>query len=90
MKQCEDFMLFQVSTYLYWVFKFRDKYLIFALYLLGKKFGDKFFALLWDQYSSWTMSEMVKYKAVSFKKDQIPALYFTMSDIVHKTEWVYW
>jgi hypothetical protein len=27
---------------------------------------------------------------VSFKKDQIPVLYFTMSDIVHKTEWVYW
>ena len=26
---------------------------------------------------------MVKYRAVSFKKDQIAALYFTMSDIVH-------
>ena len=26
---------------------------------------------------------MVKYGAVSFKKDQIAALYFTMSDIVH-------
>ena len=25
----------------------------------------------------------VKYRAVSFKKDQIAALYFTMSDIVH-------
>ena len=31
----------------------------------------------------WTMSDMVKYRAVSFKKDQIVALYFTMSDIVH-------
>ena len=30
----------------------------------------------------WTMLDMVKYKAVSFKKDQIVALYFTMSDIV--------
>ena len=30
------------------------------------------------------MSDMVKYRAVSFKKDQIAALYFTMSDIVHK------
>ena len=29
------------------------------------------------------MSDMVKYKAVSFKKTQIVALYFTMSDIVH-------
>ena len=29
------------------------------------------------------MSDMVKYKAVSFEKDQIAALYFTMSDIVH-------
>ena len=29
------------------------------------------------------MSDMVKYRAVSFKKDQIAALYFTMSDIVH-------
>ena len=29
------------------------------------------------------MSDMVKYGAVSFKKDQIAALYFTMSDIVH-------
>jgi hypothetical protein len=28
------------------------------------------------------MSDMVKYRAVSFKKDQIAALYFTMSDIV--------
>ena len=27
------------------------------------------------------MSDMVKYGAVSFKKDQIAALYFTMSDI---------
>ena len=27
---------------------------------------------------------MVKYRAVSFKKDQIAALYFTMSDIVHQ------
>ena len=26
---------------------------------------------------------MAKYRAVSFKKDQIAALYFTMSDIVH-------
>ena len=26
---------------------------------------------------------MVKYRAVSFKKDQIAALYFTMSDIFH-------
>ena len=26
---------------------------------------------------------MVKYRAVSFKKDQIAALYFTKSDIVH-------
>ena len=32
----------------------------------------------------WTMSNMVKYRAVSFKKDQIAALYFTMSDIVHQ------
>jgi hypothetical protein len=31
-----------------------------------------------------TMSDMVKYRAVSFKKDQIAALFFTMSDIVHK------
>ena len=30
------------------------------------------------------MSDMVKYRAVSFKKDQIAALYFTMSDIVHR------
>ena len=30
------------------------------------------------------MSDMVVYRAVSFKKDQITALYFTMSDIVHK------
>jgi hypothetical protein len=29
------------------------------------------------------MSDMEKYSAVSFKKDQIAALYFTMSDIVH-------
>ena len=29
---------------------------------------------------------MVKYRAVSFKKDQIVALYFTMSDIVHTLE----
>ena len=29
------------------------------------------------------MSNMVKYRAVSFKKDQIAALYFTMSAIVH-------
>ena len=29
------------------------------------------------------MSDMVKYRAVSFKKDQIAALYFTMSEIVH-------
>ena len=29
------------------------------------------------------MPDMVKYRAVSFKKDQIAALYFTMSDIVH-------
>ena len=28
------------------------------------------------------MSDMEKYSAVSFKKDQIAALYFTMSDIV--------
>ena len=27
---------------------------------------------------------MVKYRAVSYKKDHIVALYFTMSDIVHK------
>ena len=26
---------------------------------------------------------MIKYMAVSFKKDQIAALYFTMSNIVH-------
>ena len=31
----------------------------------------------------WTMSDMVKYRGVGFKKDQIAALYFTMSDIVH-------
>ena len=31
------------------------------------------------------MSDMVKYRTVSFKKDQIVALYFTMSDIVHIT-----
>ena len=31
----------------------------------------------------WTMSDMVKYRVVSFKKDQIAALYFIMSDIVH-------
>ena len=37
MKQCEDFMLFQVS---------RDKYLVFALYLVGNMFGENFFALL--------------------------------------------
>ena len=30
-------------------------------------------------------SDMVKYRAVSFKKDQIAALYFTMSDIVHSS-----
>jgi hypothetical protein len=29
------------------------------------------------------MSDMVKYRAVRFKKDKIAALYFTMSDIVH-------
>ena len=29
------------------------------------------------------MSDMVKYRDVSFKKDQIAALYFTLSDIVH-------
>ena len=29
-----------------------------------------------------TMSDMVKYRAVSFKKDQIAALYFIMSDIL--------
>ena len=29
------------------------------------------------------MSDTVKYRAMSFKKDQIAALYFTMSDIVH-------
>ena len=28
------------------------------------------------------MSDLVIYRAVSFKKDQIAALYFTMSDIV--------
>ena len=27
---------------------------------------------------------MAKYRAVSFKKDQIAALYFIMSDIVHE------
>ena len=32
----------------------------------------------------WTMSDMVKYRAVSFKKDKIAALYFTMSDIVYE------
>ena len=32
----------------------------------------------------WTMSEMVQYKGKSFKKDQRVALYFTMSDIVHR------
>ena len=31
----------------------------------------------------WTMSDMVQYRAVSYKKDQIAALYFTMSGIVH-------
>ena len=31
------------------------------------------------------MSDMVKYRAVSFKKYQIAALYFTMSDIVHES-----
>ena len=36
MKQCEDFMLFQVR---------RDKYLAFAFYLIGKNFGDNFFFL---------------------------------------------
>ena len=30
------------------------------------------------------MSDIVKYKGVSSKKDQIAALYFTMSDIVHE------
>jgi hypothetical protein len=30
------------------------------------------------------MSDTVKYRAVRFKKDQIAALYFTMSDIVHE------
>ena len=29
------------------------------------------------------MSDMVKYRVVSLKKDQVAALYFTMSDIVH-------
>ena len=28
--------------------------------------------------------DMVKYRAISFKKDHIAALYFTMSDIVHR------
>jgi hypothetical protein len=32
------------------------------------------------------MSDMAKYRAVSFKKDQIAALYFTMSDIVHEVD----
>ena len=36
------------------------------------------------KYTYWTMLDMVKYRAVSFKKDQIAAMYFTMSDIVHK------
>jgi hypothetical protein len=35
----------------------------------------------------WTMSDMVKYRAVIFKKDQIAALYFTMSDIVHSVDY---
>ena len=30
------------------------------------------------------MSNMVKYRGGSFKKDQIAALYLTMSDIVHR------
>ena len=34
-------------------------------------------------YNQWTMSDMVKYRAVNFKKDQIAALYFTMSDKAH-------
>ena len=29
------------------------------------------------------MSDMVKYRAVNFKKEQIAALYFTMSDKAH-------
>ena len=29
------------------------------------------------------MSDIVKYRAMTSKKDQIAALYFTMSDIVH-------
>ena len=29
------------------------------------------------------MSDMIKYRAVSFKNDQIVALYFIMSGIVH-------
>jgi hypothetical protein len=31
------------------------------------------------------MSDMVKYRTVSFKKDHIAALYFTMSDVVHES-----
>ena len=34
----------------------------------------------------WTMSEMVKYRAVSLNKDQILVLYFTVSDIVHSQQ----
>ena len=36
------------------------------------------------------MSDMVVYRAVSFKKDQIAALYFTMSDIVHNQNGHFW
>ena len=40
-------------------------------------------SILNSTYFEWTMSDMVKYRTVSFKKDQKAALYFTMSDIVH-------
>ena len=43
----------------------------------------KTWAQSWCQVCLWTMSDMVKYRAVSFKKEHIAALYFTMSDIVH-------
>jgi hypothetical protein len=33
------------------------------------------------------MSDMVKYRAVSFKKDQIAALYFPMSDMVKSVKY---
>ena len=35
------------------------------------------------------MNNTVKYRAVSYKKDQIAALYFTMSNIVHELKLVW-